>query len=122
MASYAVIGIAVVAVAVVLFFVFKGGSSGGGSGGGGNKKPPASSASIDCSKIPNKYPNEGGRQTPPYFRCMGSSGQVCYDIGVSPMQKDGWYDMTQVGEDCTGAPMCRDVAAKCRLSSDIAGL
>ena len=107
----------VVVVAIVLFFAFKSSSR-----GKGNQQrpipvvPPQHISEINCSAIPNKYPNVGNRQTPPFFRCLSSGSVVCYDVGVSPLQKDGWYDMTQSGESCAGAPLCKDVASKCGLA------
>ena len=85
------------------------------SGNKNQQKPPLPYSQINCSAIPNKLPNMGNPQTPPFFRCMTQDMSACYDIGVSPLQKGGWYVMTGPGEDCTGVPLCKDVATKCNL-------
>ena len=114
--TFIIIGVIVVVAVVAAIFMFKGSGPGKGSSGGRKTSGNLPMAQINCANIPNKEPNMSGPQTAPFFRCGSKDGMECYNVGVSPSQKDGWYDMTQVGEDCTNVPLCRDVATKCGLA------
>jgi hypothetical protein len=109
--------VAVVAIIGVLAFVFMSKGSPSASPQQGPKPSPMSYAQIDCSKIPNKEPNFS-EQTPPFYWCVQKDKLTCYDIGVSAAQKDGWFDMMDVGQTCpSNAPMCSDVGRKCGLKN-----